>query len=120
MVRNKRGFTLMEILVVVTIIGILAAIAVPSYLQAVEQGRREACATNVQVLLAQVERYNLTTGEKVPAGQDFVRYLLDRGYLVGEEPKCPYSSGEYQPKYELKYVQDRAVICCTHCHGEND
>lgn len=115
MLRNKKGFTLMEILVVVTIIGILAAIAVPSYIHAVEQGRRDACATNVKILFSQVERYNLTTGDKVPTNVDLVQFLRGKGYLTGEELKCPFSTEEQTPKYCLKYNGIEAYVYCTHC-----
>ena len=119
MLKNIKGFTLMEILVVVTIIGILAAIAVPSYINAVEQGRQDACATNVKILFTQVERYNLTTGKQVPAGDDFVQFLREKGYLTGEELKCPYSNDEIKPEYKLIYYDGKqAKVYCTHCNPQ--
>jgi len=116
MLINKKGFTLMEILVVVTIIGILAAIAVPSYIHAVEQGRRDACAANVQILFTQVERYRLTNGQKVPTDRPLVEFLMDIGYLTGEELKCPYSNAEVKPEYVLNYDGEKARVYCTHCN----
>jgi len=98
--RNNKGFTLMEILVVVTIIGILAAIAVPSYIYAVEQGREDACAANVQILTTQVERYRLQYGEELTVNEEVGETLVGRltqiGFLVGNAPECPIPGGFYR------------------------
>ena len=110
----------MEILVVVTIIGILAAIAVPSYIGAVEQGRRDACATNVKILFSQVERYNLTTGQKVPDNVNLVQFLRSIGYLTGEELKCPNSNDENETEYKLIYNNNETKVYCTYCSEEKD
>jgi type IV pilus assembly protein PilE len=55
--RHSKGFTLIEIMVVVAIIGILTAIAYPAYTESVLKGRRAQARTALTGLLQQQERY---------------------------------------------------------------
>lgn len=54
---NKAGFTLIEVMIVVAIIGILAAVAYPSYIDSVRKGKRAEARAAVMNLLQQQERY---------------------------------------------------------------
>lgn len=55
--RRARGLTLMELLVALTIVGILAAIAVPAYLDSVRRARRADAITALQQVMLLQERY---------------------------------------------------------------
>src|SRR5688572_18599613 len=57
--RNARGFTLVEILIVVIILGILAAIVIPQFTSASEDARRNSLSAQLQTLRSQVELYKL-------------------------------------------------------------
>ena len=61
-VKNKKGFTLLEMLVVVLIIGILAGIALPQYNKAVTKARLAEVLINVKAIEDSVDRYLLTNG----------------------------------------------------------
>ena len=60
--RKQAGFTLVEIIVVVAIIGILAAVAIPSYQNSVTKGRRTDAKAALQGLAQAMERHYMTTG----------------------------------------------------------
>lgn len=55
----RKGFTLIEILIVVIILGILAAIVIPQFTNASEEARRSSLASQLQTLRSQVELYKL-------------------------------------------------------------
>ena len=59
MSRNKKGFTLVEILIVVIILGILAAIVVPQFTEASSDAKLSNLTTNLQSIRAQLELYRL-------------------------------------------------------------
>jgi prepilin-type N-terminal cleavage/methylation domain-containing protein len=60
--RKKQGFTLVEIMIVVAIIGLLAAIAIPSFLKARESARRTACINNLRNIDGAKDQYALEFG----------------------------------------------------------
>ncbi|NLF98349.1 MAG: prepilin-type N-terminal cleavage/methylation domain-containing protein [Candidatus Riflebacteria bacterium] len=59
MLFSGKGFRLAELMIVVAIIGVLAAIATPNFRKAREQARDKACMANMRVLAGAVEMYNM-------------------------------------------------------------
>jgi len=58
MINDRKGFTLVEMLVVITIIGILASLALPNYMKAKNKAKEAECKANLHVLQAALERYS--------------------------------------------------------------
>src|SRR5258708_40112033 len=66
--RKNKGFTLIEILIVVIILGILAAIVIPQFSSASNDARRSSLASTVQTLKSQVALYRLQHNDVLPGG----------------------------------------------------
>jgi general secretion pathway protein G len=63
-----RGFTLVEILIVVIILGILAAIVIPQFTSASEDARKNALTGQLQTIRSQLELYKLQHRDEFPTG----------------------------------------------------
>jgi general secretion pathway protein G len=68
MKRNTRGFTLVEILIVVIILGILAAIVIPQFTNASNDARNNSIASTLQTVRSQIELFKIQHGDTPPAG----------------------------------------------------
>jgi general secretion pathway protein G len=81
---GERGFTLMELMIVMVIIGILAAIAVPSYTVLVRRAREAVLREDLQTIRHAIDSYTVDK-EKAPQSLDD---LVQAGYLK-DVPKDP-------------------------------
>ena len=64
---RKTGFTLVEILIVVIILGILAAIVIPQFTSASQDARKNSLVSQLQTLRSQIELYKLQHLDQLPS-----------------------------------------------------
>lgn len=91
--KRKGGFTLIEIMIVVLIIGILLAIAIPNFMKARESSRTKACVANLKQIDAAIEQWAM---DNKKAGGDDVTLgdITGAGSYIETPPECP-SGGDY-------------------------
>lgn len=65
--KSRKGFTLVEILIVVVILGILAAIVIPQFSQASTEARESSLSSNLQAIRSQIELYKIQHNDVLPA-----------------------------------------------------
>lgn len=88
---KRAGFTLVEIMIVVAIIGLLAAVAIPNFVKARQTAQRNACVQNLKQIDGAKEQWALEN--KKATGDAIVKDQVDN-YIKGGAPSCP-GSGTY-------------------------
>jgi prepilin-type N-terminal cleavage/methylation domain-containing protein len=91
---SKKGFTLIEIMIVVAIIGLLAAIAIPNFVHARTTAQQNACINNLRQIDGAKQEFALETkaGASTTPTAAQVQPYMGRGAL-GSLPVCPLDSG---------------------------
>lgn len=109
---RSRGFTLVEISIVVLVIGVLASIGLPNYLTARNNTRRKACAANLKRIEDAKEQWAMETAQPATATPTRAQLLGGgtNGYLK-TWPTCSENG-----TYEVGDMRTRPT-CSTPGHG---
>jgi len=100
--RNNKGFTLVELMIVVVIIGILIAIAVPIYNSSTASAEANACKANQRTIEAAIMQWQAANNRTDnPSNWD---ELVGEGKYLTEKPKC--GGKEYDLKIPVKCPND--------------
>jgi prepilin-type N-terminal cleavage/methylation domain-containing protein len=104
MKRRKKGFTLIELMIVIAIIAILAAVLVPNFMRAREASRLTACKSNLKNISTSVETYsndydglypgNTTFQDVSSSGNSGVDTLAST--YIGKTLTCPAAAKPYR------------------------
>ena len=95
--RSKKGFTLIELIVVMIILAILAAIIIPQFVRFQESAEVSACQANQRILDSATAMWVAVDihKNKIAAGEPSIGTLTSDGFLL-ETPLCPgTSAGAY-------------------------
>lgn len=88
--KNRRGFTLIEILIVVVILGILAAIVVPQFTNASQEATASSIRSQLQTIRGQIELFRVRNAGALPTGfEDLITPPDGQAPYLSQTPNLP-------------------------------
>lgn len=104
--RSERGFTLLEIMIVVTIMAVLGALVIPRFMDMPKKAKMTAAKTQIQNFGMALDKYALEKGGYPSTEEGLQALVTDR--ILKKIPKDPWgndylyrSPGEVDPDYEI-------------------
>src|SRR4051812_21327637 len=118
---NKQGFTLVEIMIVVAIIGLLAAIAIPNFVKARTTAQQNACINNLRQIDSAKQQWALETNQKPsasPGSASITPYLGRGGNGSLNSVFCPQDSAKaFTSSYSIGNLDTPPTCLINNAHA---
>lgn len=102
---NKKGFSLVELMIVVVIMGILIAVAIPLYGAITDNANNKTCATNIKNIKSNCANFYSSNDQTTVTSLRQISVMFDDGKM----PVCPVGTGAYE--VYVKGNGSAEVIC---------
>jgi general secretion pathway protein G len=121
--KAKRGFTLVEILIVVVILGILAAIVIPQFTEASTEAKLSSLCSDLQTMRSQIELYKVQHNDAVPVpeGETWTQMTqyTDVDGNVNPTKTAVFKYGPYLPTIPTNPFNQKNTIDTTGTVGDS-
>lgn len=114
---NKKGFSLVELMIVVVIMGILIAVAIPLYGAIQRNANEKTCGNNIKTIKSNCATYMTSYNTKISTKAELAA-MFDDGAL----PECPLKDNGTDDDYTIAVAANGAatVYCSSYKTGDHE
>ena len=110
---NKKGFSLVELMIVVVIMGILIAVAIPLYGAITTNASNKTCTNNIKAIKSNAATYKASYNANVDSTQ--LKAMFDNGKI----PDCPFDQDGDETDYDVSLETNGSVkVACLYAGDE--